>query len=241
MEATADTAATRSSLQGRSLLIVEDDPGVARLVRAMLASQGCHVRVVDSVGEAERVLPGEFDAVLLDVDLPDGSGFELLPKLHSGDRPLGVVIMTGNFDRQTVGDSIRAGITEYLHKPFKLEQLLEGVSTAVRTSDQWRKRMAAADEVDDEVETGERESSPEPKRGARWVAARLARKGRLTAREQQVLTLIIAGRRNTEIAPELDISVHTVKYHARNVLSKLGMESRLELFRVLASETAQAD
>ena len=45
----------------------------------------------------------------------------------------------------------------------------------------------------------------------------------------------------TEIAPELEISVHTVKYHARNVLAKLGLESRLELFRMLATETAQAD
>lgn len=241
MQASADSATVHSSLQGRSLLIVEDDPAVARLVRTMLATQGCMVRVLDSVGEAERALPGDFDAVLLDVDLPDGSGFELLPKLHSGAQPMGVVIMTGNLDPQTVADSIRAGITEYLHKPFRLEQLLQAVSTAVHTTEQWRERMAAAHDVDAEEDTGERESSPEPSKGSRWVTARLARKGRLTAREQQVLSLILDGRRNTEIAPELDISVHTVKYHARNVLAKLGLESRLELFRVLAAESAQGD
>lgn len=247
MNANENGQGAAERLAGSSVLIVEDDAAVARVMSKMLSTQGCRVEVAEGISEAGRVLSGAFDAVVLDVDLPDGSGFDLVPALHTGARPTGVVVVTGNFDKQTVDSSIRAGISECLRKPFSRAELVDAVAMAVRTSAQWRARMAEAPEpegalwgngvgtTDNDNGEAARESQPGPI-APQSIAARLAVQASLTGREEEVLDLMLLGKRNTEIATALEISVHTVKYHARNTLTKLGSESRMQLFRTLAQD-----
>lgn len=233
MKSHEESAAPEQTLAGTRVLIVEDEADVARVLSRMLSVHGCRVEIAEAIAEADRALVGDFDAVVLDLDLPDGSGFDLVPALHSGAMPIGVVVVTGNYDKQTVGSSLRAGVTECLSKPFLQDELIGAVERAVRNTRQWRVRMAEA--PDPTEATGEGGLRIRAGRSSS-IAARLAAQAKLTAREQEVLELMLGGSRNTEIATALDISVHTVKYHARNTLTKLGAESRTDLFRTLAKD-----
>ena len=210
-------------LDGATVLLLEDDPSVSRWIARLLERNGCKCEHHESVTKGLAAVAARvFDLAVLDVQLPDGRGFEVLGALRKHDQPCGVVIMTGDPAHQTVVDSIEMGVTEFLPKPFRAEELLSAMSRAHGMTTNWRERLAhATPGARGELSRAER------------LAADLAARGGLTDRERETLADMLAGRQYSEIAARLRISPNTVKYHALNVLRKLDLKSRNELVRLL--------
>ncbi|MEJ2291882.1 MAG: response regulator transcription factor [Deinococcales bacterium] len=187
------------------VLIVDDHPVVRAGLRAFLDLQDDFdvVGEAGSLGEArERARETGPDLVLLDLQLPDGSGLTLIEELAAACR---VLVLTSFLDEAKVRQAMRRGASGYLLKHAGPNALLDKVRAALR---------------------GEVPLDPEAVRAlASPVMDPLAE---LTPRERQVLALMAQGLSNKRIAARLSISEKTVKTHAGHVFAKLGVDDRLQ-------------
>jgi DNA-binding response OmpR family regulator len=115
------------------VLIIEDDRVVARLVERALGEAGYAVDVTRSAEEGtDRAMASTYDAVLLDLELPDRNGLEVVRSLRREGRDVPVLIMTGRDDDQDIVLGLDAGADDYLLKPVSPEVLKARLRAAVR-------------------------------------------------------------------------------------------------------------
>lgn len=168
------------------------------------------MEVVAEVEDGEEVMAAfrqcQPDVVILDLRMPKIDGLDLVGLIRNESRTAKVLILSSYASGADVSRAIQAGADGYVQKGMPLEQLL----TAIRA-----------------VHAGDRFIPPE-------IATRLASmmQSRLSERELDVLRLVAKGRRNKEIAAELQISEPTVKTHVANILSKLRAADRTEAVTV---------
>jgi DNA-binding NarL/FixJ family response regulator len=186
------------------VLIIDDHPVVRAGLRAFLDLQEDFEVVAEagSLAEARKQAPAaRVDLVLLDLELPDGSGLTLIPELARNAR---VLVLTSFLDEGKVRQAMRQGASGYLLKHAGPAALLDKLRAAQR---------------------GEIPLDPEAVRAlASPTADPLAE---LTPREREVLRLMAEGLSNKGIAIALDISEKTVKTHAGHVFAKLGVRDRV--------------
>ena len=127
------------------LLIVEDDPGDARLVRLALAESGhpCEVEVAERVSTAlERLNDSVFDLVLLDMGLPDSQGIDTVSKVHAECPNIPIVVLTGLDDENIGAHAVRIGAQEYLVKEDISSNLLKrAISYAIERKQAEEERL----------------------------------------------------------------------------------------------------
>lgn len=115
-----------------TVLVVEDDPTVARLVEMSLGFGDLDVRVVGSAREARELLGEPWDAIVLDINLPGTSGLELLRQLREDlGRSTPVVMLSAQRAEHMVQQALGFEATTYLTKPFSPDELLEAVRAAI--------------------------------------------------------------------------------------------------------------
>ncbi|MDX6673501.1 MAG: two-component system, NarL family, response regulator LiaR [Solirubrobacteraceae bacterium] len=198
------------------VLVVDDHRLFRSGLRDVLEESGIAIAgEADSGEEALELAPAMSpDVVIMDLTLPGISGAEATRRLLAADPKLTVLVVTVSADGDDIDEALAAGARGYLLKDATARELVAGV------------RAAAA---------GEAPLSPPV--AARLVASmRDARRARdaagdpadLSERELQVLRLISEGRDNTQIARALYISPETVKDHVSHILSKLGVENRIQ-------------
>jgi len=197
--------------------VVDDDEGVRDSLQYLLeASQ----YLVYTFASAEHFLaqfdPHAIAVLVLDVRMPGMSGLQLQEELLARKATLPIVFVTGHGDVSMAVATMKKGAVDFIEKPFNQADLKALVD---RLLVQARERAAAA----------ERE---------RMNAALLAR---LTAREQQVLERIVAGRLNKQIAADLGISIKTVEAHRANIMDKLEANTVADLMRVALRSVAPAE
>jgi PAS domain S-box-containing protein len=113
----------------RAILVVEDEPAAARVLEIMLQRAGYAVAAVGSLAEARRALKSlRFSAVLLDLQLPDGSGLELAEEVAARENPIPVIVLSG---RGPAEDFVGSPVAVWLMKPFAKDQLLRAVKRVV--------------------------------------------------------------------------------------------------------------
>ena len=142
--------------------------------------------------------------LVLDVRLPGKSGLDFQHELNAADMHVPIIFLTGHGDIPMSVRAMKAGAAEFLTKPFREQDLLDAVQTALDGD-----RLNLEDE--------------------KLTATLRQRFASLTPREQMILTLVVAGRRNKQIAFEIGISEVTVKVHRTNLMRKMQASSLADL------------
>jgi DNA-binding response OmpR family regulator len=126
-------------MSARPILIVEDDAALrATLAEGIAAEGGFLLEEAESAAEAEAKLAdadARFDAILLDVGLPDGDGRDLCARLRRSGKRMPVIMLTGATEELDVVSGLDAGANDYIAKPFGLPELLARVRAQLRTFD----------------------------------------------------------------------------------------------------------
>lgn len=198
------------------VMVVDDHPmwrdGVAR----DLAEAGYDV--VAAVGEGQqavRLAPAvRPQVVVLDLQLPDLSGVEVIGRLLAWDPALRVLVLSASGEHQDVLNAVKAGAAGYLVKSAAREEFLDAVGRTAAGDAVFTPGLAA-------LVLGE----------YRRLALTPAEAPRLTERETEVLRLVAKGMSYRQIAESLVLSHRTVQNHVWNTLSKLQLHNRVELVR----------
>jgi DNA-binding NarL/FixJ family response regulator len=198
----------------RRVVVVDDHELFLGGLVAMLRQSGVAVVGTAGSGEAalEVVAQEHPDLVLMDLGLPDMSGIEAIRRLRDERPRLCVVVLTALAEEASLIAAVRAGAAGYLLKDASIEEIIAGVDAALRGDSH------VAPHVTGKLLRSIRDRPAEG--GADWP--------QLTDREQEVLDLMIEGRDNAAIARELYISQSTVKHHVSAILTKLGVENRVQ-------------
>jgi len=117
---------------GYTILVVEDDSLMSDTIHRVLTREGYRVRVADTGTKAKKILEGSvIHLILLDIRLPDMSGLDLLAYTRENDPDISVIVMTAYSDVKVAVDAMKAGASDYLQKPFELEELKVLISRAL--------------------------------------------------------------------------------------------------------------
>ncbi len=116
---------------GASVLIVEDDAAQRKMLDRQLTEQGYQVTTAQSVAEAVTALERRYDASLVDVRLPDGSGLDLIGKIRATDPEAPVIVMTAHGTMSMAIEALRLGAYDFLPKPYSIDKLRVTVKNAV--------------------------------------------------------------------------------------------------------------
>jgi len=191
-----------------TVFIVDDDEAVRDSLRWLLEANGYHVSAFSSAESFLSAFDEKTAGVLIvDVRMPGMSGLELQEQLIARKSSMPIVFITGHGDVPMAVSTIKKGAIDFLEKPFDETDLREIVA---RMFEQANQRLIQA--------KAQREHE--------------AMLGRLTAREQQVLERIVAGRLNKQIADDLGISIKTVAAHRANIMEKLQVTTVADLMKV---------
>ena len=195
------------------VLIVEDIADTRRWLVGIVeqAFPGARVTLAETLRQARALLDPPHELALLDLGLPDGSGFDLLRQLRDANSPTLCVVTTVMGDDASVVGALSAGAEGYLLKENPAALMVHQLR---------------------QIHLGLPPLSPSV---ARRIMEHFSRTGpvsrperRLTGRETEVLTLISRGLRNTEVGCELGLAASTVASYIKSIYRKLGISSRAE-------------
>lgn len=191
----------------RTVFVVDDDDAARDSLVMLLKSDGLASRGFASAHDFLATFQPEARGCLVsDLRMPGMDGIELIRELKGIGCILPVIVITGHADVSRAVDAMKAGASDFLEKPFESEQLLRVVRACLEDNDLAVDATAAKTRV-------------------------LRRLESLTARERQVLDLILEGASNKVIAAKLAISPRTVEIYRANVMSKMRADSLSDLIR----------
>jgi FixJ family two-component response regulator len=189
--------------------VVDDDLSVRQALSSLVRSVGIRVETFASAQEFVRhPRPDAPSCLVLDVLLPDSSGLDLPRELRASHVLIPIIFITGHGTIPMSVRAMKAGAVEFLTKPFREEELITAIQQALE-----RDRMAREERAD--------------------LVELTRRFEKLTAREREVLALVVTGRLNKQIAAELGTAEQTIKVHRGRVMQKLGVGSVAELVRLV--------
>jgi FixJ family two-component response regulator len=191
-----------------TVFIIDDDAGVRDSIQDLVESVGLHAEVFAT---AKEFLTGERrdgpSCLVLDVRLPDTSGLDLQQKLRRAGVAIPIIFITGHADVPMTVKAMKSGAVEFLTKPFREQDLLDVIQRALGRDQRVRESRRQLDELQ-------------------------KRYGTLSAREREVMSLVVSGLLNKQIAAELGASETTVKIHRGRVMQKMQANSLPDLVRM---------
>ena len=188
--------------------IVDDDAAVRDSLKFVLESANWQVRDYESATALLSALPTfECGLIITDVRMPSMSGLELVDTLRERGSSLPIIVLTGHADVAMAVDAMKAGVVDFIEKPFNDDALLSAISSAKQRIDGVAGRQAERTDIDERVAT-------------------------LTAREKDVFDAVVAGDFNKAAALRLGISPRTVEIYRANVMEKMKARSLSDLVRM---------
>jgi FixJ family two-component response regulator len=188
--------------------VVEDDASMRSALEELFASVGLDVRTYATANEFLNAKRADgAGCVVIDIRLPDANGLEFQAQLTQLGVRLPVVMMTGYGDIPMSVRAMKHGAVDFLSKPFKDQDMLDAVMTAIARDRQRRTADGETSRVQGRFDT-------------------------LSPREQQVMLLVTAGKMNKQVAGDLGISEITVKIHRGAAMRKMGAKTLPDLVRM---------
>jgi FixJ family two-component response regulator len=194
--------------QSSIVLIVDDDPSIRTALARLLKSVGLQTEVFASAADMLQTrLPDTPSCLVLDVRLPGQSGLDIQSELVKRNCHIPIIFMTGHGDIPMTVRAMKAGAIDFLPKPFRDQDMLDAISKAIQND---RKRR------DHEKAVGGLKAQYEL----------------LTAREREIMALVVTGLMNKQVAAEIGIAEITVKIHRGHIMRKMGAKSFADLVRM---------
>lgn len=191
-----------------SVYIIDDDLSVRIGLSRMVKTTGINAESFES---AEKFLSTdkckEHGCILLDVHMPEMTGPELQEKLIEAGCSMPIIFLSAHGDVPTTAKTMKNGAVDFLEKPIEREDLMTAIRVSLEQDLENRAKRTEYDSLLERIKT-------------------------LTPREHEVMTFVITGRLNKQVAAEMDISEETVKIHRGRVMQKLGIVSVAELVRI---------
>ena len=188
--------------------IIDDDEGLRESLAFLLRSAAFEVKSFESAKAFLDVLPHAAPGcIITDVRMPDISGIELLRRLKELKIGVPVIVITGHGDVALAVEAMKIGAADFFEKPFDDDLLVASVRAALRQREGQTKRGAERAEIEHRIST-------------------------LSPREKDVLTGLIEGRANKQIAFDLGISPRTVEIYRANLMNKMQADSLSDLVRM---------
>ena len=188
--------------------VIDDDEASRQSLAFLLQTAKIDVQTHASAAIFLDQLPGlSADCIITDVRMPGLSGIDLLRRLRELDIAAPVIVMTGHGDVPLAVEAMKIGAADFFEKPFDDEALLASVRSALHRQEGDKKRDMARVEIDSRIAA-------------------------LSNRERDVLTGLVAGRANKQIAYDLGISPRTVEIYRANLMNKMQAGSLSELVRM---------
>src|SRR5579871_5737849 len=189
--------------------VIDDDTSVREALRRLIRSVGLAVEVFGSTADfLQRERRNVASCLVLDVRLPGKSGLDFQRELGTRGNNIPIIFITAHGDIPMSVQAMKAGAIEFLTKPFRDQDLLDAVNVGLSRDRERREDQLA-------------------------VSALRARFNVLTVRERAILTQVVAGRLNKQIAGDLGITETTVKVHRSNAMRKIKASSLAELCRMV--------
>jgi RNA polymerase sigma factor (sigma-70 family) len=196
--------------QAPVVFVVDDDPSVRSSLKFLMSSVGLQVESFDSADALlQRKLPDSPSCLVLDVRLRGLSGLDFQRELAARNCHMPIIFITGHGDIPMSVRAMKAGAVEFLTKPFRDQDLLDAVRIALEKD---RDRRERKKEVSDLKE----------------------RFNSLTPREQKVISMVVSGMLNKQIADQLGTAENTVKVHRSRAMEKMHAQSVAELVKMIA-------
>ncbi|NCV79640.1 MAG: DNA-binding response regulator [Actinobacteria bacterium] len=189
----------------KRLLIVDDHAVVRHGIKVACEAHGFQVIAsASNISEARSAMAALApDVVIVDINLPDGTGFDLIHWIRKIDSELPVIVLSLNDSHEYINSARKVGANSYINKSAPIEELMAAVDFAIHSPHTFSSTI-----------------KPFPYEYA------------LTARELDVLSLIAKGLSNLQISTQLHISLSTVKTHVSSILQKLCAENRVGAIKV---------